>query len=274
MLFKRCLISLLLIGLTLNNNTLVCVSAPAVEEESIIQEELITEEVLEIKEPKQFVDYKYIPDIPEKDLQKYIKELKDYKNNLETLYTQTDDVLYEINRIYGIIVFCESDLQDRIAEREKYETRLSEYPEATRVWYYMKDVFGWSNELCAGVMGNIMAEIGGGSPEGAMNFGDKWQVDKSTGLGMFQWTGGRRRLIKEIYGEHPTIEQQLEYMRNELFGINGIGSQVGSNLDKIINANSPEQIAYNFARYFERCNSAYYNARKGYARFAYNYFVD
>ena len=177
MLLKKSLISLLIMCMVLNNSTLICVSAPNISEQTII-EEVLEEEVVE--KPIRFIDYRYIPDIPENDLQKYIKELKGYKKDLETLYEQTEEVLCEINRIYGIIVFCESDLQERIAEREKYEQKLREYPEATRVWYYMKDVFGWSDELCAGVMGNIMAEIGGGSPEGAMNFGDKWQVDIRT----------------------------------------------------------------------------------------------
>ena len=36
----------------------------------------------------------------------------------------------------------------------------AKYPVATYIWRYMKDL-GWSDAVCAGIMGNMMAEVGG-----------------------------------------------------------------------------------------------------------------
>lgn len=42
----------------------------------------------------------------------------------------------------------------------KYTQGLQDYPAATYIWHYMKDQ-GWSDLVCAGIMGNIMQETGG-----------------------------------------------------------------------------------------------------------------
>ena len=153
-------------------------------------------------------------------------------------------------------------------EYYKWEMRAEEYPVATQVWLHMKNELGWSDIVCAGVMGNIMAECAGGS------FYFDWDVSGSSGYGMIQWLGGRRDLLFSLYGSTPGIEDQLNYVRDELYGINGVRPQVTeSQLDAIINAESPEDCAFAFATYFERCASEYRSMRRGYARTAYEYFA-
>ena len=145
-------------------------------------------------------------------------------------------------------------------EREK------EYPIATQVWLYMKTNFGWNDAVCAGVMGNIMGEIGGGT----LDFSD-WNYNSP--YGMFQWLGQRRTNIKQKYGEEPDIFEQLDFMYNELYGTNGVRKQVTDwQREKILNANTPEDAATYFCIYFERPGNSG-NVRRGYAREAYNYFV-
>lgn len=154
-------------------------------------------------------------------------------------------------------------------EYYKWEMRAKEYPVATQVWLHMKNELGWSDTVCAGVMGNIMAECAGGS------FYFDWDVSGSSGYGMIQWLGGRRDLLFSKYGSTPGIEDQLNYVRDELYGVNGIRAQVtDSQLDAIINAESPEDCAFAFATYFERCASEYRSMRRGYARAAYDYFAN
>ena len=146
-----------------------------------------------------------------------------------------------------------------------------EYPEAQLIWDTMIS-WGWTAETCAGIIGNMMAEIGGGT----LNLSN-WNSNGGCGYGLIQWTGSRRSLFKSRYGSYPTIEQQLIFMRDELFGINNTRQQVSSSvLNKIMNTNgneSPESIAFCFASNYERCASRYRAKRQGYARIAYEYFM-
>lgn len=154
-------------------------------------------------------------------------------------------------------------------ELHKWEIRASEYPVATQVWLYMQNEFGWNDIVCAGIMGNMMAECGGCWTDDL-----DWQVNKSSGLGMIQWIGSRRQRIISIYGSNPSIEDQLNFMRDELYGTNGVTKQVTDwQLDKIMNASTPEECAFAFATYFERCSENHRAPRRGYAKTAYEYFV-
>ena len=146
-----------------------------------------------------------------------------------------------------------------------------EYPEAQLIWNTMIS-WGWTPETCAGIIGNMMAEIGGGT----LNLSN-WNSNGGCGYGLIQWTGGRRSTLKGRYGSYPTIEQQLIFMRDELFGTNNTRQQVSSSvLNKIMNTNgneTPESIAFCFASNYERCASQYRTRRQGYARIAYEYFM-
>ena len=162
--------------------------------------------------------------------------------------------------------------QEKQAEWEeihKWEVRASEYPVATQVWLYMKEEFGWSDTVCSGIMGNMMAECGG-----CWTSDLDWDVSSSSGYGMIQWLGGRKQQLFNIYGSSPSIEDQLNFMKDELYGTNGVTKQVtDSQLNKIMNADSPEDCAYAFACYFERCGEGHRWVRRDYARRAYDYFV-
>ena len=154
-------------------------------------------------------------------------------------------------------------------EKHKWEVRASEYPVATQVWLYMKNELGYSDIVCAGIMGNMMAECGG-----CWTSDLDWDVHSSSGFGMIQWLGGRKQQLFSIYGENPSIEDQLNFMHNELYGTNGVTWQVQQwQLDKIMNASSPEECAFAFATYFERCGEGHRAPRRGYAKRAYEYFV-
>ena len=159
--------------------------------------------------------------------------------------------------------------RDAFQEEHQWEIRTEEFPVATQVWLYMKNEFGWSDIVCAGILGNMMAECGG-----CWSSDLNWSVNSSSGYGMIQWLGSRRNLLFSIYGPNPTIENQLDYMRDELYGTNGVRKQVtDEQLNKIMNAESPEECAFAFATYFERCAVEHRSVRRGYARTAYEYFV-
>ena len=154
-------------------------------------------------------------------------------------------------------------------EIREWEVRASEYPVATKVWLYMKNEFGWNDIVCAGIMGNMMAECGG-----CWTSDLDWSLNEPGGFGMIQWLGSRRKQLFSIYGKTPSIENQLNFMKDELYGTNGVSKQVSEKqLNKIMNAETPEECAFAFASYFERCSEKHRAPRRGYARTAYEYFV-
>lgn len=154
-------------------------------------------------------------------------------------------------------------------EEENWRVRAEEYPVATQAWLYMKNELGFSDVVCAGIMGNMMAECGG-----CWTSDLDWDVHSSSGFGMIQWLGGRKQQLFSIYGSNPSVENQLDFVKDELYGTNGVTKQVtDSQLDKIINAETPEDCAYAFACYYERCGEGHRWVRRDYARRAYEYFV-
>lgn len=154
-------------------------------------------------------------------------------------------------------------------EEENWRVRAEEYPVATQAWLYMKNELGFSDIVCAGIMGNMMAECGG-----CWTSDLDWDVSSSSGYGMIQWLGGRKQQLFSIYGSNPSVENQLDFVKDELYGTNGVTKQVtGSQLDKIMNAETSEDCAYAFACYYERCSEGHRWVRRDYARRAYEYFV-
>lgn len=171
------------------------------------------------------------------------------------------------NRTADVVYYQEKQIEWE--EIHKWEERAAEYPATTEAWLYMKNEFGWSDIICAGIIGNLMAECGGCWTQDL-----DWKINTSHGMGMVQWIGGRRTQLINLYGENPSITQQLDFVRAELYGLDGVTKQVtDSQLDKIMNAETPEDCAYYLACYYERCAEQHRYPRKGYARTAYEYFV-
>ena len=162
-----------------------------------------------------------------------------------------------------------ADYKTIYEEQHKWDLRAAEYPVATQAWLYMKNELGFNDTVCAGIMGNMMAECGG-----CWTSDLNWDINGSSGYGMIQWLGSRKKQLFSIYGSKPSVENQLNFMKDELYGTNGVTKQVtDSQLNKIMNAESPEECAFAFATYFERCGEGHRSIRRGYARRAYEYFV-
>ena len=156
-----------------------------------------------------------------------------------------------------------------VDDEEEWRKRYEEYPTATEVWLGMKSL-GFSDITCAGIMGNLMAETGGSG-----TFYLNWDSNSESGYGLVQWLGGRRIGITDRYGEFPTVKDQVQFMYDELHGTNSVRRQVSdTQFDAIMNAESPEDCAYAFACYYERCATSVRNKRMRYARKAYEYFVE
>ena len=199
-------------------------------------------------------------------------QLYETQTQLETVTNDLTVALEENERLLDVITKQSDEIKEYEAyiedDEAKWKQRYEEYSTATEVWVCMK-AQGWSDTVCAGIMGNLMAETGG---TGSLYL--DWDSNGSNGYGLVQWIGGRRNTIKNKYGTYPTIQEQVQFIHDELYGTNGVRRQVtDSQFDAIMNAETPEECAYAFACYYERCADFARSMRRGFARKAYEYYV-
>lgn len=97
---------------------------------------------------------------------------------------------------------------------------------------------GLTKNQAKGIYGNIMQESGG-----KHNIVSR---DGHNSYGLAQWTGSRKARLFSKYGTNPTINQQLEYLWEELNG-----SEKDA-LDALRNASSVEDATKIFMQKFER----------------------
>lgn len=189
------------------------------------------------------------------------QELEEVSNELEVVNGELESVRNELEEV-------KNELTEVKKENLQWSSKYNQYPVATIAWIYMTEELGWSDIVAAGIIGNMMAECGG------LTLRLNWNSNGSNGYGLIQWIGGRRDSIKAKYGETPTIVEQLEFVKDELYGTNGVRKQVSNNqLKAIMEAKTPEDCAFAFACYYERCHVNYRELRRGLARTAYNYFT-
>ena len=196
------------------------------------------------------------------------QELTFVKNKLESTQNELTQVENECAKVKNELEKIKQELEEVKQENLKWSGKYNQYPEATIAWVYMTEELGWSDIVAAGIMGNMMAECGGHT------LALDWDVNGSSGYGLIQWIGSRRTSIKAKYGDTPTIIEQLEFVKDELYGTNGVTKQVtDSQLNAIMNAATPEECAFAFATYYERCSVEHRAFRRGLARTAYKYFT-
>ena len=117
------------------------------------------------------VEYKQIRNISKtedtQELRTLIQECKTLKESAEQMLVLADNLGYtdkhpvvkttaaEIEQLNKLITIYENRL-----EQKRWEIRIEKYPTASSIWLYLSDQ-GYSDEICAGILGNIMAEVGG-----------------------------------------------------------------------------------------------------------------
>lgn len=179
---------------------------------------------------------------------------------LESKYAQ-EDIDFYIQRLEYLI-----QEQERI-EKEKWIARMEEYPVATTIWLYLKDL-GYSDYVCAGILGNIMAEVGGQTLKIQYELYDK----SGKYYGICQWSNA---YYPQVHG--TTLDYQLNFLRDTIqkeFKIFGYIYQNGFTYDKFLQLTDEEAAAMAFAKVYERCGSGSYSVRQKNAKKAYNYFVN
>lgn len=243
------------------------------EEESSIDEEVSEEnEEPELEPASSFYEL-----LTEGDLVLFTKELEyceaqsdtalEAYNNLIALgYSPEDEMLICLEQ--DAVTFLEyanhytKIIQDQYAVRYP-SSALEEYPAATYIWGYMKDQ-GWSDYVCAGIMGNIMQETGGRTLDIDYMHSNKY-------YGMCCW---RKDYHPEVVG--LDLEGQCAYLvKTTISCFNDCGYlyEEGYDFEKFLAAESIKEAAAAFMIVYERPGHTDPTKRTENGEKAYKYFV-
>ena len=167
------------------------------------------------------------------------------------------------NLIYNIYKERYDNLLVEI-ENKKWADKEAEYPAATAIWRYMKDL-GWSDYVCAGIMGNLMAEVGGHTLD------IQYWLKGNGYYGMCQWNTAYK---DRVWGAN--LNGQLDFLRDTIqYEIDTFGYAYKSNFNfnSFLNLENEKDVALAFAKCYERCGSSSYNSRQVNATKALEYFT-
>lgn len=202
------------------------------------------------------------------------------------IYTEDEDLLlelvdkceFEIETISWIIYNTASPIKNKVQEledlKQQYLTQLNwvrtrpvttEYPIATECWKIMKG-WGWNSAVCAGVLGNMMAETGG------QTLNIQYDIGSSSYYGLCQWS---LYYSPSVYG--MSLQEQLEYLKNGIeYQLNTYGWLYAAsfNYKAFSRMTDPAAAALAFSKCYERNTPASYGIRMINAETAYNYFVN
>lgn len=112
---------------------------------------------------------------------------------------------------------------------------------------------GLSEHQARGILGNLMQE----------SRGNHTITNKTSGaFGLAQWLGPRKQKLMQRYGSNPTIQQQLEFIWEEL------NTSENKAFQKLLNTNTIADATRAFAQHFERASKNEMNMNKR-IKFAY-----
>ena len=132
------------------------------------------------------------------------------------------------------------------------------YEQSAKVWNHLKSM-GLNDYVCAGIMGNIMAEVGGHTLDIS-----RWSTySGGSYYGICQWGGSRKTRLLNNYGS--SLDAQLSFLSVELYEVIPVGSSFYSMTNE-------REVALYFAKHFERCSSQYYSIRQSNASKPLDYF--
>lgn len=193
-------------------------------------------------------------------------ELTELKNQNATYLKQIEERDVKINELESSIKnnvkkdTPNKDVSNNKTTSEKETSQLTgDYPEATQVWNVLKDL-GLNDYVCAGIMGNIMSEVGGQTLDIS-----RWpQYSNGTHYGICQWGGSRRTRLLNNFGK--SLDAQIAFLSIELY------EEIPKN-SSFYSMQDEKQAALYFAKHFERCGSGSYNVRQKNATKALEYFT-
>lgn len=146
--------------------------------------------------------------------------------------------------------------------------RWEECPEATAIWLQMKS-YGWTDAVCAGIMGNIMRETGGDTLEYITS--NIYNKSKSH-YGLCQWAKRYYPQIQPTETWTPSTTEQIEFLRYTINNQKTLHHSYGFTEEYLLTATDYREVAKKFCDGYERPaeNST---RRENNAEKAWKYFV-
>ena len=196
-------------------------------------------------------------------LRKQNEELETKASKQEETLAGYEQVLLEkdaqIQKLEDEIKVLKKTNKDLTAVKNNSFKADGNYSQATEVWNGLK-ALGLNDYVCAGIMGNIMAEVGGQTLDIS-----RWpQYSQNTYYGICQWAGGRKQRLLNDFG--TTLNDQIRFLSVELFEVIPKGNS-------FYNMQDEKEAALYFAKYYERCGSGSYSVRQSNATKALQYFT-
>lgn len=255
--------------LALNYSEITTFSEAYIPSESSTVYNFLPEETIDM-EP---MDREINDTVNRKELKSLIQEYQEIVNSAHDLAEATRALGYDEN--HPIIEFAKKEYETANRYLEIYQNRLdkinsqwsdksSTYPVATEIWLYMKDQ-GWNDAVCAGILGNMMAECGGHTLSLQPTASNKYYY------GICQWSKGYPNVW------YSNLDSQCEFLVNTIeYEFNTFGSSYkrGFDFNSFLNLNDEKEVAKAFAKCYERCGSSSLNQRQKNATIAYNYFTN
>lgn len=209
-----------------------------------------------------------------------IEQLRELVQEYEKLLASTDAILKGANELgydenHPIVVIAQEEQNNLNFVLKEYQMRLSnliwqerfkEYPTASIIWLHLQSK-GYSDVVCAGIMGNIMAEVGGHT----LNLEPFTNIHKNY-YGICQWS---LKYYPDVAG--AALDEQLIYLDDTIvdrFNVYGYKYKKGFTYEDFCNLTDETDAAVAFADCYEVCGSGSYEKRKNNAVIAYEYFVD
>lgn len=182
----------------------------------------------------------------------------------DTLISPTSDIILEYN--------VKEDSQNNNKYKDSnyelpsdfWEIRSDAYPVATQIYKFLKEELALNNYVCAGILGNLMAETGG------QTLNIEWDIGTDY-YGICQWS-----LYYNPEIEGANLEEQLEYLKSNIkseFQTFGYLYKENFDYDDFVELKNVEAAALAFAKCYERCHHDYYIIRQENAEVAYEFIV-
>ena len=175
----------------------------------------------------------------------------------------------DMNYYQELLADAEKALRKKEKALRKKEKALREkkYPAASTVWHYLTETMELNEHVAAGILGNMMAEVGGQTLD--------LQVDCSGRgyYGICQWS--RKYMVYDITGSN--LDTQLGYLNETIedeFAVFGDLYMSGFTYQDFCNMQNAQDAAKAFAVVYERCGSGSHGVRKSNAVTAYEYYTE
>lgn len=189
-------------------------------------------------------------------LQMKNRSLESQLSEYATTITERDNTIVELQ---NEVTSLKAKLEDAASTPPKYEVQ-TEYAQSAQIWRALKGL-GLNDYVCAGILGNIMAEVGGQT----LDFSNWEHWSQGTHYGICQWGGSRKDRLLNDFG--TTFNDQVRFLTVELF-------EVIPKDNSFYNMQDEQEAALYFAKYYERCSSRYYEVRQVNATKALAYFSE